>query len=230
MNNDLSKLEAILGYSFTNKQLLVQALTHKSYANERKINKTQSYERIEFLGDAVLELIISDYLYNHYKDKPEGELTKLRASIVCEYTLAMCAKDISLGDFLFLSKGEELTGGRNRDSILCDVFESLLGAIYLDSGISQAKSHVEKFLLRDIEDKTLFYDAKTILQEMVQGMNSGELQYELIGESGPDHCKEFIVQTKIGDSILCKGVGRNKKSAEQMAAYQSIIQLKNKSK
>ncbi len=146
--------------------------------------------------------------------------------MVCEFTLASCARDISLGDFLLLSNGEDITGGRERDSILSDAFEALIGAIYLDGGMKEASRFIHEYLLSRIGDRTLFYDAKTILQEMVQAGDQGALQYHIIGESGPDHNKEFMVETKIGDKVYASGKGRTKKSAEQMAAYQTILMLK----
>ena len=225
-NYQFQELEESIEYCFQDKSLLKLALTNSSYANEHRMKRTQNNERVEFLGDAVLELIISDYLFRTYQKKNEGKLTKLRSSLVCEYTLAMCAKDISLGKYLLLSKGEDMTGGRERDSILSDAFESLIGAIYLDQGFEQARIFVEKYLLQDVEDKTLFYDAKTILQEMVQKEVGHTVQYVLTEEKGPDHCKEFTVQVHFGDCILGTGTGKTKKAAEQMAAYESILKLK----
>jgi len=222
------ELEDIIDYHFKDKRLLKLALTHSSYANEHRMKRSENNERVEFLGDAVLELIISDYLFRTYKTQNEGKLTKLRSSLVCEYTLAMCAKDISLGKYLFLSKGEDMTGGRERDSILSDAFESVIGAIYLDRGFEQARIFVEKYLLQDVEDKTLFYDAKTILQEIAQKEAGRSVEYQLIGETGPDHCKEFTVVVHFGDRTLCTGTGKTKKAAEQMAAYESIKKLKAK--
>ncbi len=223
----LKKLEETVGYQFKDKNLLLLALTHSSYANEHKRKSKTNNERLEFLGDAVLELVISDYLFREYTGKDEGKLTKLRSSLVCEYTLAICARDISLGEYLLLSKGEEITGGRERDSILSDAFEALIGAIYLDGGLEKASCFIHKNLLKDVEDKTLFYDAKTILQEIVQSDNSGKLSYHLVGESGPDHNKEFTVEARIGDETYAIGRGKTKKGAEQIAAYQTILKLKS---
>ena len=158
-----------IGYQFNDEKLLTQALTHSSYANEKHMKKLSDNERLEFLGDAVLEIISSDFLYKNYTDQPEGELTKLRASLVCEPTLAICAKEIGLGDYLRLGRGEDLTGGRGRKSILSDALEAVIGAIYLDGGFANAKEFVLKYILTDIEHKQLFYDSKTILQEVVQG-------------------------------------------------------------
>lgn len=217
-----------IGYSFRNPEYLKMALTHSSYSNEHKSHKKDNNERLEYLGDAVLELSVSDYLYHAYPDKNEGELTKLRSSLVCERTLSGCAREISLGTALRLSKGEHLTGGRERDSILSDAFEALIGAIYLDGGMEEARAFIERFLLTDVEDKALFYDAKTILQEIVQAETKEKLSYHLIKEEGPDHCKEFTVEIWIGNKALAKGTGKTKKAAEQMAAYKTILLRKNK--
>lgn len=222
------ELEKTIGYSFADKNLLLLALTHSSYANEHKKKKKENNERLEFLGDAVLELTISDYLFHEYPDRDEGKLTKLRSSLVCEYTLAICARDISLGKYLLLSKGEDFTGGRERDSILSDAFEAVIGAIYLDGGMEKAAAFIHNNLLKDVEDKSLFYDAKTILQEIVQAREWGKLSYQLTGESGPDHNKEFSVKVYIGENAYASGVGKTKKGAEQIAAYQTILQLKKR--
>ncbi len=223
---ELKKLEERIGYRFRDKNLLKQAMTHSSYANEQKINKNGDYERLEFLGDAVLELISSEFLFKENPQMPEGELTKLRASMVCEPALAYCAKDLDLGSFIFLGKGEEATGGRKRESITSDVMEALIGALYLDGGFQVAHDFIHTYILSDLENKILFYDSKTVLQEMVQQDNLGQLQYRLIGESGPDHDKEFSVEVYLDERCLGSGVGRAKKSAEQKAAYQAILQLR----
>ena len=223
----LPGLEENISYSFKDKDLLLLAMTHSSFANESKGKQKNSNERLEFLGDAVLEITVSDHLFRTFPDYDEGKMTKIRSSMVCEFTLASCARDIRLGDFLFLSHGEEITGGRERDSILSDAFEALIGAIYLDGGMEEASRFIHGYLLRDIGDRTLFYDAKSILQEMVQASDMGSLKYRLTGESGPDHDKEFAVETLIGDKVYARGKGRTKKSAEQMAAYQTLLLLKN---
>lgn len=207
---------------FHDQKLLTTALTHSSYANERKLPKGKDNERLEFLGDAVLELIMSDYLFKTYRDEPEGKLTKMRASLVCEPTLAFCAKDIALGDYLLLSKGEDLTGGRERNSILSDAFEAVIGAVYLDQGFEQARKFVETYLLQDVDEKVLFYDAKTSLQELVQSVSKEPLTYILTKEEGPDHQKTFTVEAKLGGKVIGTGAGRSKKSAEQMAAYEAM--------
>lgn len=223
---ELTELENTIGYTFKNKNLLYQALTHSSYANEQKINKRGDYERIEFLGDAVLELVSSHYLYQKYPDKKEGELTKLRASMVCEPALAYCAQDIHLEKYLILGKGEEATGGRHRESIIADVMEAIIGAIFLDSGLDAAKAHIEKYILDNPEEKKIFYDSKSVLQEMVQKDGVKDLRYEICGESGPEHDKIFESAVYVGDKKMGEGSGRTKKAAEQKAAYQAILELK----
>ncbi|MDO4522381.1 MAG: ribonuclease III [Eubacteriales bacterium] len=224
---DVKELEKMIGFHFRNHELLENAMRHSSFANECRLKGIKDNERLEFLGDAVLELASSEFLFKNYPTLPEGEMTKLRASIVCEPTLAQCAADIELGSFLRLGKGEELTGGRKRDSIVSDAMEALIGAIYLDGGFANAKEFVERFILNDVENKKLFYDSKTILQELVQSRFKGEtMSYHLIGEEGPDHDKTFVVQLFIGEKGFEKGSGRTKKSAEQQAAYRTIIALK----
>lgn len=221
------ELEQKIGYSFRKSAMLMQAMSHSSYANEHKALSLPDNERLEFLGDAVLEVISSDFLYHHYPELPEGKLTKLRASIVCEPTLALCAKAFDLEDYLLLGKGEELTGGRTRNSIISDALEALIGAIYLDGGFANAKEFVERFILTDIEHKKLFYDSKTILQEIVQrDYKEDEIKYVVTGEEGPDHAKRFIVEVRIGQRAAGTGKGSTKKAAEQEAAYHAIIGLK----
>ena len=203
------------------------ALTHSSYSNEKRLKKYKCNERLEFLGDAVLELISSEYIFKENPQKPEGDLTRIRASYVCEPTLAACARDISLGDYLLLGKGEDRTGGRERDSILSDAMEATIGAVYLDGGFARAKEYVEAFALRDIENKKLFYDSNTILQEIVQGRHLA-LAYQLVKETGPDHCKSFEVAAMINGKKIAVGTGRTKKKAEQSAAYEAILALREK--
>ena len=220
----LKELEDQIGYCFRDRKLLEQALCHSSYANERHMDRLQNNERLEFLGDAVLELAASEFLYRTYPRMPEGEATRTRASIVCEQTLALCAREMGLGKWLRLGKGEELTGGRERDSITSDAMEALLGAIYLDGGFANAKEFVGRFILNDIEHKKLFFDSKTILQEEIQGETTELLHYELIGEEGPDHNKRFTVHACLGDQMIGMGSGRTKKAAEQEAAYRALIE------
>lgn len=227
-NHLLEKLEERISYHFRNRNLLKQAVTHSSYSNEKRMSKLANNERLEFLGDAVLEVISSEFIFKKYKQMDEGEMTKLRASLVCEQSLASCAREIELGKFLLLGKGEMNTGGRERDSILSDALESVIGAIYLDGGFTSAKEFVEGLVLSDIEGKQLFYDSKTILQEVVQSQYKEILHYELIGEVGPDHDKTFTVAVFIGDKELGTGSGRTKKAAEHEAAYQAILMLKQK--
>ena len=225
----LHEFEEVIGYHFNNQGLLRQALTHSSYANERHMKKHSDNERLEFLGDAVLEVTSSEFLYQKYPDYSEGELTKLRASLVCEPTLAFCTRAIDLGKYLYLGKGEDLTGGRNRKSILSDALEAVIGAIFLDGGFANAKEFVLKYILTDIEHKQLFYDSKTILQEIVQrDFKEEEIQYVIIGEEGPDHAKRFIVEVRIGEKTAGTGKGSTKKAAEQEAAYRAIIALRGK--
>lgn len=228
----LELLQERIGYRFQNIGLLKQALTHSSFTNEQKINKTQNYERLEFLGDAVLELVSSEFLYREYREVPEGELTKKRASMVCEPSLAFCARDLELGEFIRLGKGEENTGGRGRDSIISDVMEAVIGAIYLDGGIEPAKLFINRYILSDLEDKQLFYDSKSNLQELIQGKLKKEFRYELLEESGPEHNKTFSVSVVLeepsGEKVLGEGTGRTKKAAEQQAAYRALLLLRGK--
>ena len=226
MEKNLAALEQKIGYHFQNHKLLVQAMTHSSYANEKKLGKLGCNERLEFLGDAVLELVSSDFLYHRFPGIPEGELTKKRASMVCEPSLAFCAREFGLPQYLLLGKGEDMTGGRNRDSIVSDATESLLGAIYLDGGFASAKEFVLSFILNDIEHKQLFFDSKTILQEIVQEKGSQPIEYRLIKEEGPDHNKSFTVEAIVSGRTEGQGTGHTKKSAEQAAAYEAIRNMK----
>lgn len=223
---NLSELEKTIGYTFQDKSLLKTAMTHSSYANEIRIGHPQCNERLEFLGDAVLEITVSDYLYRNHPDMPEGDMSRLRASIVCEPTLAFCSREFSLGSYLLLGKGEELTGGRKRESIVSDAMEALIGAIYLDGGIANAKEFIDRFILNDIQNKKLFFDSKTILQEMVQSYSKELLTYRLVSEEGPDHDKQFGVEALLGEQVIGHGIGHSKKNAEQAAAYDALLRLK----
>ncbi len=220
------KFEKIIGYSFANRKLLTNALSHSSFANEKHLKKSACNERLEFLGDAVLELTASEFLFNKYKDMQEGELTKLRAGIVCEPALACQARKLNLSDYLLLGHGEIMTGGKNRDSILSDALEAIIGAIYLDGGLTNAKEFVEKFVLEDAENNKLFFDSKTIFQEMIQGDGIGTISYKLLEESGPDHNKNFKAAVYVNSVQYGTGEGHTKKAAEQIAAYNGIMKLK----
>ena len=223
---ELKELEKRIGYHFQNPELLEKALRHSSYANEHKMNRIECNERLEFLGDAVLELVSSEHLFAQFPQMPEGELTRLRASLVCEPTLAFCAREIELGSFLRLGKGEEMTGGRHRDSVTSDALESVIGAVYLDGGFANAKEFVLKYVLNEKKKKKLFFDSKTIFQEMVQGNIPGEISYHPLGESGPDHDKQFTVSVQVNGQVVGNGTGHTKKAAEQAAAYQAIQEKK----
>ncbi|MDD3796996.1 MAG: ribonuclease III [Lachnospiraceae bacterium] len=225
----LETLQKKIGYHFHDFSLLIQAMSHSSYANEHRSEGLKDNERLEFLGDAVLEVTSSEFLFREYPNMPEGDLTKLRASIVCEPTLALCAREFGLPEYLLLGKGEEHTGGRGRNSIVSDALEALIGAIYLDGGFASAKEFIIQFIMTDIEHKKLFYDSKTILQEIVQrDFKDEEVVYELMKEEGPDHAKKFVVEVKLGSVTAGTGVGSTKKAAEQEAAYRAIIELKGK--
>ena len=226
MQIKMEQLEKEIGYNFKDKLLLKRALTHTSFANEQKINKNGHYERLEFLGDAVLELLTSEYLYLNNEEMVEGAMTKLRAAIVCEMSLAKSANEISLSDYIFLGKGESATGGRKRDSIISDVMEAVIGAMYLDGGLEAAKTFVHKYILKDLEERQLFYDAKSSLQEYVQREKIGTISYVLVAESGPEHQKEFECAVNIGDKCMGTGKGKNKKEAEQQAALEAMLSLK----
>ena len=225
MNDRLKELQNRIGYHFRDEELLLSALMHSSYTNERHVPKYKCNERLEFLGDAVLELVSSEFLFFSDRKMPEGELTKTRASIVCEPSLAACAREIGLGDFLCMGKGEDVTGGRFRDSVISDALEAVIGAIYLDGGFASAKEFIKRFILNDLEHKKLFYDSKTILQEMIQAQFDVPLSYRLVKEDGPDHNKTFMVEAYIGDHCYGIGQGKSKKAAEQEAAYHAILTL-----
>lgn len=227
MKRNLKELEHRIGYTFQDFALLKKAMSHSSYVNEEHLPKYECNERLEFLGDAVLELVSSEFLFFEHPTTPEGELTKTRASMVCEPALAFCAREIELGEYLLLGKGEDATGGRKRESVTSDAMEALIGAIYVDGGFANAKEFINRFILKDLENKKLFYDSKTILQEIVQSDYKGkEIEYVLTGEIGPDHDKKFVVSLVVGDKTLGEGTGRTKKAAEQEAAYRAIIKLK----
>lgn len=230
MRTDIKELEQIIEYQFRDEKLLRHAMSHSSYANEKRMDKTASNERLEFLGDAVLELVSSEFLFQQNEKLPEGKLTKMRASMVCEPSLAFSARAFGMERFILLGKGEELTGGRSRDSIVSDALEALIGAIYLDGGYDCAKQFILKFILNDLENKKLFSDSKTMLQEIVQSSSVGSVTYHLIDETGPDHNKTFHVNVSIGDEVYGEGSGKTKKSAEQNAAYNAILKIRSTNK
>ncbi len=219
------RFETNIGYEFKAKEILLEALTHSSYANEHRTMNIKDNERLEFLGDAILDLVVSDFLYKKHKNLPEGDLSKLRASIVCEAFLIMAAKEINLGEFMRLGKGEEMTGGRQRTSVLADAFEAVIGAIYLDGSLDDAKEFINQFIISFMEslaaNKTI-KDYKTMLQEANQKESKDPLSYVVVSEEGPDHDKYFVVEVEHNGLVLGKGCGRTKKEAEQKAAYEAL--------
>ena len=224
----IKDLEAAIGYKFQNISLLQNALTHSSYANERWHNSLRSNERLEFLGDAILDMVAAEYLYLNFKDRPEGELTRMRADMVCEQTLAKVAVQIGLGDHLLLGHGEEQGGGRTRSSILADAVESVIAACYLDGGIGAASDLISRFILTEVPVTRMHnVDYKTELQELVQQKRNQNLSYELVGESGPDHDKHFQVQVLLNGKVIGVGSGSSKKRAEQDAARAAIEALRS---
>ena len=226
MKNDLIKFQEEIGYSFKDTSLLIQAMSHSSYSNEIGQTHLDCNERLEFLGDAVLELVSSEFLYNEYKNVSEGELTKMRANLVCETALAFDAKSIGLNNHLLLGKGEDLTGGRERNSVVSDACEALIGAIYLDGGIEKAREFILKFVLNDEKNKRMLSDSKTALQELIQGNLGKTPKYEIIGESGPEHAKTFVARVSVDGKVLGMGEGKTKKNAEQQASYNALLKLK----
>ncbi len=224
--DNIDKFEKIINYKFSNKEYILEALTHSSYSNENK--RYDFNERLEFLGDSVLSIIVSDYLFKHEKDLPEGELTKLRANIVCEESLSDAANEIELGKHMLLGKGEEATGGRQRISILADAFEAVIAAIYLDGGLESAREFVLDYMEDIIIDSRrgkIFRDYKTHLQEVLQGQGESNIWYKLLDEKGPDHNKRFIMQVGTNEKVLGTGEGKSKKEAEQLAAKIALKEL-----
>ncbi|MBR5468467.1 MAG: ribonuclease III [Firmicutes bacterium] len=227
-NKNLVEFEKIIEYKFKDNSLLRLALTHSSFANEHKLGKNEYNERLEFLGDAALDLIVSRHIYKKFPELPEGELSKLRASVVCEGSLAKKAREISLGNFLLLGKGEEITGGRNRDSVLADAFEAVIGAIYLDGGMECAEKYVESLMADVVENLKSDYrymDCKTRLQEIIQKISKDPISYAIVNEEGPDHNKVFEAQVCHEGRVLGVGKGRSKKEAEQSAASDAISKM-----
>ncbi|HEY4567324.1 ribonuclease III [Planococcaceae bacterium Storch 2/2-2] len=227
VQEQFDELEQKLSLGFQNRQLLVTAFTHSSYVNEHRNEQQEDNERLEFLGDAVLELGVSHFLYEHEPLMAEGELTKLRAAIVCEASLVQFSNELSFGNYILLGKGEEQTGGRERPALLADVFEAFIGALYLDSGMSEVLRILNEVVFPKIKDGAFSHvmDYKSQLQEIVQQRERGALQYEILEERGPAHAKEFITVVKLGEQTLGSGMGRSKKEAEQEAARQAIGQL-----
>jgi ribonuclease-3 len=223
----LNELQKNLEYSFKDLELLETALTHSSYANENNLHPSKSNQRLEFLGDTIINLVVSEYLYNKYPFYPEGELTKIRAKVVCESSLALVARKIKLGDYLLLGKGEESTGGRKRDSILADASEAITGAVFLDSDYDTVKqflvSRFETDIVRAVAKGNLFIDYKTQLQEKLQKITKERISYNVTREEGPDHNKIFYVDVFLGSDVIGSGFGRNKKEAEQLAAREALI-------
>lgn len=222
----MKKLEERLGYSFENPALMENALTHSSYANENKAKGVTSNERLEFLGDSVLGMVVADYLFRRYPDMPEGELTRTRAALVCEDSLVEVARTLELGSYLKLGKGEDAGGGRKRPSIQADAVEAVIAAVYLDGGIGSSRKMITKFILTDNQrEQGAIRDYKTALQELVQRESGQVLSYRLAGESGPDHCKLFSVEVTLNGAPVGAGEGRSKKEAEQNAAKAAIQKL-----
>lgn len=223
----LKELQQKIDYQFKDENLLFTAVTHSSYANEHKLHKIHHNERLEFLGDAVLEIVSSDFLFKNFPDMAEGQMSKKRASLVCEPTLAYCARQIGLGKYLMLGKGEDMGGGRNRDSILSDALEAVIGSIYLDGGLNKASKFIMTHVLNDIEHKAMFQDSKTILQEILQKNHRDPITYEVVDMKGPEHNRMFVMQVKLGNAVIGQGSGRTKQAAGQEAAYHAILALKN---
>ena len=222
----IKDLETAIGYRFKNISLLQNALTHSSYANEHWHNSLKSNERLEFLGDSILGMVVAEYLYKNFPDRPEGELTRMRADMVCEKTLAAVAGRIELGQHLLLGNGEEQGGGRSRNSILADAVESVIAASFLDGGMAATRQFIDKFILVEVPVKKLHNaDYKTALQELVQQKKNQTLSYALVGESGPDHDKHFDVEVSLNGRVIGTGSGSSKKRAEQMAAKAAMETL-----
>ncbi|HLR80239.1 MAG TPA: ribonuclease III [Bacillota bacterium] len=224
---NVAQLEKQLGCKFNDKKLLKQAFTHSSYVNEHQDERFSDNERLEFLGDAVLELGVSNYLFNEKKNMTEGELTKLRASIVCEASLVHFAKDLNFGDYIMLGRGEEQTGGRERPALLADVFEAFLGALYLDQGFDSVVEFLEAHVYPKIEEGAFSHamDYKSQLQEFIQQFKNNPIEYRIADERGPSHDREFVAQVLIKNKVSGEGVGRTKKEAEQRAAKHALDQL-----
>lgn len=219
----MKTLEQKIGYEFKNKSLLRLALTHSSYANEMG-DPGHCNERLEFLGDSVLSIIVSEYIFTTFKNRPEGELTKLRASLVCEKSLCSFSRQLGVGEYMLLGKGEIINGGRERPSILADAFEAILAALYLDAGMETAREYVLRFVVDELShtEDEVFKDYKTTLQEVIQRNREEQLAYILVDETGPDHNKSFTIEVHLNSNVIGTGTGKSKKQAEQMAAKQAL--------
>lgn len=223
LSKRLNAFEEKIGYCFKNKNLLHEALSHSSYANECKKGRS-SNERLEFLGDSVLSIVISEHLFKNFKHLPEGDLTKIRASLVCEKALFEFSKQISLGEYILLGKGEENTGGRNRPSIVSDAFEAVIAAVFLDGGMETAREYVLGFIPKDLDKNSAkkLQDYKTILQEIIQRNPEEKVEYVLRSQSGPDHDRHFVVEVCLNTNVIGHGEGHSKKQAEQQAAKEAL--------
>lgn len=220
---NFTEFEEKLGYSFKDKSLLELALTHSSFANENKLKKNN--ERFEFLGDSVLGFVTAEYLFTEFKNRPEGEMTKLRAAVVCEKSLFKFAEQIDLGKYILLGRGEDSTGGRNRPSVVSDAFEAIIAAIYIDGGMEAVKPYILRFIKDAVKRETSFKDNKSLLQEEIQKVKGNSLAYEEVGEEGPDHDKTFVFRVKLNGEIIGEGKGKSKKEAEQNAAGNALNKL-----
>ena len=220
---NFTEFEEKLGYSFKDKSLLELALTHSSFANENKLKKNN--ERFEFLGDSVLGFVTAEYLFTEFKNRPEGEMTKLRAAVVCEKSLFKFAEQIDLGKYILLGRGEDSTGGRNRPSVVSDAFEAIIAAIYIDGGIEAVKPYILRFIKDAVKRETSFKDNKSLLQEEIQKVKGNSLAYEEVGEEGPDHDKNFVFRVKLNGEVIGEGKGKSKKEAEQNAAGNALNKL-----
>lgn len=220
---NFTEFEEKLGYSFKDKSLLELALTHSSFANENKLKKNN--ERFEFLGDSVLGFVTAEYLFTEFKNRPEGEMTKLRAAVVCEKSLFKFAEQIDLGKYILLGRGEDSTGGRNRPSVVSDAFEAIIAAIYIDGGMEAVKPYILRFIKDAVKRETSFKDNKSLLQEEIQKVKGNSLAYEEVGEEGPDHDKTFVFRVKLNGEIIGEGKGKSKKEAEQNAAGNALDKL-----
>ncbi|MBR3789880.1 MAG: ribonuclease III [Clostridia bacterium] len=220
---NFTEFEEKLGYSFKDKSLLELALTHSSFANENKLKKNN--ERFEFLGDSVLGFVTAEYLFTEFKNRPEGEMTKLRAAVVCEKSLFKFAEQINLGKYILLGRGEDSTGGRNRPSVVSDAFEAIIAAIYIDGGMEAVKPYILRFIKDAVKRETSFKDNKSLLQEEIQKVKGNSLAYEEVGEEGPDHDKTFVFRVKLNGEIIGEGKGKSKKEAEQNAAGNALNKL-----